>query len=108
MSLRPVCFVVLAALVACAGARPSSDEPTTAREKQKQEARNDKDASDDPPPGSKKWSGWRYKGDRNECFYLFGAKCFKTEKAACQAAGCKAASKKCHAEGGGPATVSCR
>jgi hypothetical protein len=36
---------------------------------------------------------------------VLGRKCFKTEKAACTAAACKAT--KCEVVGGGPATVSC-
>jgi hypothetical protein len=82
-------------------------EPQTAREKMLAEEKANKDTSDDAkPPGSKKWSGWRYQGDRKECFFTVGRKCFKTENAACQAAKCKAPTK-CEAEGGGPATMRC-
>jgi hypothetical protein len=48
----------------------------------------------------------RYQGDRKDCVFLVGKKCFKTESAACEAAHCKAPTK-CEAEGGGPATMKC-
>ncbi len=86
-------------------------EPQTAREKMLAEdkAAGEGEGGDDDakPPGSKKWAGWRYQGDRKDCFVLVGKKCFKTEKAACAAAKCKAPSK-CETDGAGPATLSCR
>ncbi len=98
---------VIAALIAssggCGGGDTKSDnEPTTAKEKQKREA----EASGEIDPANKKWGGWRYQGDRNDCFFVVGRKCFKTENAACQAAHCKSP-KKCEVTGGGPATLSC-
>lgn len=84
------------------GAPPRSDEPTTAKEKQ----RRDAEASGDPDAKAGKWGGWRYTGDRNECFFVVGRKCFKTEAAACTAARC-ASGKKCVTTGGGPASVGC-
>jgi hypothetical protein len=98
MSLRTVALVLL---VACGGSTVSSDEPQTAKEKQLREAK----AAGDTNAG--KWGGWRYQGDRNECFYVVGRRCFKNENAACQAARCKAP-KKCDVVGGGPATVGCK
>jgi hypothetical protein len=87
----------------CGGGDSKSDnEPTTAKEKQRREA----EASGEVDPANKKWGGWRYQGDRNECFFVVGRKCFKTEVAACTAAHCKAP-KKCETTGGGPASVSC-
>ena len=87
-------------LTGCGGGKPASDEPTTAKEKQAREAREK--GEDD---GGKKWGGWRYQGNRDDCFYVVGRKCFKTEDAACQSLRCK--SKKCDVSGGGPATVAC-
>ena len=98
MSLRTVALVLL---VACGGSTVSSDEPQTAKEKQLREAK----AAGDTDAG--KWGGWRYQGDRNECFYVVGRRCFKNQNAACQAARCKAP-KKCDVVGGGPATVGCK
>lgn len=106
MAQRPL-FAALALLIAVLGAACGSppaptNGPKNAKEKQALEAKADPDLK--PPPG-KKWSGWRYQGDRSECFFVVGRRCFKTEKAACEAAECGA--KKCEVEGGGPATVSC-
>jgi hypothetical protein len=106
-------------VVACAGGkmRVKKGEPQTAREKMiaEEKAKKKKDkkeggtTADDEevkPPGSKKWAKWRYEGDRKDCFFLVGRKCFKTEKAACSAAKCKAPST-CETEGAGPAMMSC-
>ena len=103
-SCRHVLAFVTAVLVACGGAQTVSDEPQTAKEKQRREA---KASGDDKPAGSRSWGGWRYKGDRNSCFFETNGKCFKTENAACQAARC-AKPKKCNTSGAGPAQVSCK
>jgi hypothetical protein len=91
-------LVLLAA--GCGGEPPQSNEPTTAKEKQLQEP-----TPKDAPKTTGQWSGWRYTGDRNECFFVVGKRCFKTQEAACAAAKCGAA--KCEATGGGPASVAC-
>jgi hypothetical protein len=106
MSLR-MATLALASLIACGfgcsgGDNKADNGPTTAKEKQQREA----EASGEVDGKNKKWGGWRYQGDRNECFYVVGRKCFKTENAACQAAHCKVPSK-CETTGGGPATISC-
>jgi hypothetical protein len=105
MSLRAVPLLVALAL-SCGGEsmRVRKGEPQTAREKMlaEQKANPEKDE----PMGSKKWSGWRYQGDRKDCFFLVGRKCYKSENAACQAAHCKAPAK-CTTEGAGPAKVKC-
>jgi hypothetical protein len=102
MRSRLISLAVLAALaVGCgSGAAPRTDEPTTAKEKQRRDA-----AASGEADAKGKWGGWRYTGDRNECFFVIGRKCFKTEAAACAAARCGA--KKCVTEGGGPAAVAC-
>lgn len=100
MSLRAL---VLLFAVACGGTTVDSDEPQTAKEKQMIEAK----ASGEADGGNAKWGKWRYEGDRKDCFFVLGRRCFKTENAACQAAHCKAP-KKCVAVGGGPATMTCK
>lgn len=88
------------ALVACGGDPPRAGDPQTAKEKQRQEA------SKEPAPApAGKRSGWRYGGDRDECFFLVGKRCYKSEAKACAAAKC--GTGKCEITGGGPATVSC-
>jgi len=86
-------LVLVLAFGACGGpAKVEKGEPQTAKEKQLREA---------------KASGEVYQGDRADCFFLVGRKCFKSETAACQAAKCKAP-KQCTTTGGGPATLSCK
>lgn len=85
--------------------RVKKGEPQTAREKMRAEEKEHPE-EDDAGGTSKKWSGWRYQGERKDCFFLVGKRCFKTEKAACSAAKCKAPSK-CALEGAGPQTLTC-
>ena len=101
MSLRLAC-VVLVCLAACGAPTIDPNAPTTAKEKQLREARAKGEV--DPPDGQ--WAGWRYQGDRNDCFFVVGRRCFKTKKAACKHVRCKKP-KACTAVGGGPATVKC-
>lgn len=101
MSFRTISLGLLAVLaLGCGGDPPRSDDPQTAKEKQRREAA----AAGETSSGGK-WGGWRYTGDRDECFFVVGRKCFKTEAAACTAARC--GSRKCETTGGGPATVAC-
>jgi hypothetical protein len=83
------------------GGPPKSDEPTTAKEKQRREA----EANGETDANGGKWGGWRYTGDRNDCFFVVGRRCFKSEAAACTAARC--GKRKCETTGGGPAAVAC-
>lgn len=107
MSLRSSGILVALSFVFACGGGPQKvdpDEPKNAKEKQALEA---KEEGDTDKGNAQKWGKWRYAGDRNDCFYVVGRRCFKTENAACQAARCKAP-KKCDTVGGGPATVSCK
>lgn len=105
MSLRLVWVACLAWLIGCGSPQSESSrgEPRTARDKQRREAKAHGELDKEP----KKWGGWRYQGDRDDCFYVVGRQCFKAKPAACQAARCKAP-KTCDVTGGGPATVSCK
>jgi hypothetical protein len=106
MSLRAV-LVVLAFTFACGGVgmKVKKGEPQTAREKMLAEQKKHPEETDSK---GKSWGGrWRYQGDRNDCFYIVGRKCYKTEKAACRAARCKAPAK-CTTEGAGPAAMKCK
>src|ERR1043165_4054119 len=102
MSLRAIRIALVASLLAgCGGTSASrTDEPTTAKEKQRREAAGRGDAA-----SGGKWGGWGYTGARNECFFIVGRRCFKTETAACASARC--GKKKCEVTGGGPAAVTC-
>ncbi|HEY4242162.1 MAG TPA: hypothetical protein VGM88_20225 [Kofleriaceae bacterium] len=94
---------LLALLLAGAGCADTTvadkNEPTTAKEKQRREAEA-KGELDAPADHGK---GWRYDGDRNDCFFVVGHKCFKTQDAACKTCGAKS----CSVTGGGPAQVTC-
>jgi len=105
MSLsRAIGVLLLVTVVACGGSsKHEADEPQTAREKQLREAKA-KGELDGP---KRSWGTWRYAGERGDCFYVIGRRCFKTEKAACRAAKCRGA-KKCKVIGAGPATVKCK
>ncbi|HEX4455014.1 MAG TPA: hypothetical protein VH143_29340 [Kofleriaceae bacterium] len=108
--MRLVCLVIALAASgsACGGAAEDANEPQTARDKQMQEAKanGELDGSD-----ARGWGGWRYQGDRAECFYVVGRRCFKSKKHACASA-CRiplktAALSMCTIDGGGPASVTC-
>ena len=103
MSLRLGWLVVLVlSLHGCGGSQSETKQPKTAKEKQLADMKASGEIDD---KSNGKWGGWRYSGDRKDCRFVLGRKCFKTEKAACSAAACKAT--KCDVDGGGPATVSC-
>ncbi len=96
MSLRA--GLIVAALLGCSGT-PSRRAGAPARDDHRGEARGS-----DATANGKAWGRWRYKGDRDACFFEVGGRCFQTETAACKAARCKA----CTVTGAGPAQVSCR
>jgi hypothetical protein len=100
MSLRAV---VLVALLGCASSSMTTDpnEPQTAKEKQLREAK-EKGELDRPTAKS---NAWNYAGDRKDCFFVVGRRCFKTQKAACTKA-C-GSTQTCKVSGAGPAAVSC-
>lgn len=106
MRLHGLLALVALALGACGGAQTDPNEPQTAREKQYAEAKanGELDGSDARP-----WGGWRYQGDRDDCFYVVGRRCFKSRKRACRVAcGTKTATvDMCTIDGGGPASVTC-
>jgi hypothetical protein len=83
--------------------RSSSKEPKNAKEKQLLEAKASGEAD---ATGQPSWGKWRYSGDRNNCLYVVGRRCFKIEAVACRTLKCKAG-QKCTAAGAGPATLSC-
>lgn len=105
MSLSALPPLAMVLLFACGGAAKTADEPQTAREKQLLEAKKNGELDDNK---GKQWGTWRYSGDRGDCFYVVGRKCFKTKKAACGSLSCDKKKKKCDVVGGGPATVSCK
>jgi hypothetical protein len=105
LSRAPCTFLVVAALIACGGTPKTSDEPQTAKDKQLQEAKASGELDD---PKAKNWGTWSYSGDKQDCFYVIGRRCFKTKAVACNTLACGKKGKKCKVVGGGPATVSCK
>ena len=107
MSLRlgslSLAIAISVAVPSCGGASIDANEPQTAREKQYAEAEKNGELDNRKP---EKKGGWRFKGDRKDCRYLFNSKCFKDETLACKTAGCPVAT--CATSGAGPATVSCK
>ena len=79
-------------------------EPTTAKEKQLLEAK----AAGELDDGDAKSGKWRYQGERTSCFYLLEGRCFKTQKAACAKAKCKAPQTCSGDDDGSPITVACK
>lgn len=102
MSVRTIWLAALVIACGPSTTKVEPGEPQTAREKQYAEAKKSGELDD----GDAKWGKWRYTGDRKDCFFVAGRKCFKTSNAACQASKCKAPAK-CKTTGAGPATVSC-
>jgi len=92
-------FVLLAVLVftACGGGTGESSDSSSADAK----PRKDKPV----PEQGKQWSGWRWKGKRQDCFFKVGNECHSSLEAACKAAGCDRSS--CVHDDGAPARVSC-
>jgi hypothetical protein len=65
-------------------------------------------AADEEPVSEhgKKWGGWRWKGKRNDCFFLVDNACHDTFEGACKAAKCK--ESECLHDESAPAVVSCK
>src|SRR5262249_18440087 len=40
------------------------------------------------PKKEKTWGGWRWKGKRQDCFFVYRNQCFDSKARACKAAGC--------------------
>lgn len=93
-------FLVLPGVTGCGGAKSSSGDT-------QETTKVPPDPGEGEPLKSKdeKGNGWRWKGKRDHCYYVFENRCFEKKKAACEAAGCQLA--ECQADGGAPAKVRC-
>jgi hypothetical protein len=94
-------FLVLPGVTGCGGASNSSGE------NQSSTTVVPPDTEEGAPldPSDDKGNGWRWKGKRDHCYYVFENRCFEDKKAACEAAGCPVAS--CQADSGAPAKIRC-
>jgi hypothetical protein len=90
--MRGTCKLVLIgllALTACGGGRPDaadSTEPAEASEAPRDDRPSE--YADAPSHDGKKGSGWRWKGRRQDCFFVANNECFEVRIDACRAAGC--------------------
>jgi len=107
---RLVAATILFVTAACAGPPLPSEEPRaktrTRAGKHGSEAVREAEDPERVSSKGKDWDGWRYGGSRDDCFFVVGRRCFSSKAAACKAAKC--GGKSCVADGGGPATITCR
>lgn len=104
-------FIALAAagLISggCGGAADTGGATPRNRSAKRREApRADYEDENSVGMSQRRVSRWRWKGARKDCFYVVGNKCFRTEKAACRAAGCSERAD-CELDDGAPREVSC-
>lgn len=98
------CISPLASCGGGASSKPGDKASTSSSTTTATAAEPEKDRGTLDPRG-KSWGGWRWKGKRDNCFYLVDNQCFDDREAACQAAGCEA--DDCRTDRGAPAKVSC-
>lgn len=99
---RVAMFAVFLGLVAGCG---SDDGKKVDSPKGKKTDKGDDD-DDEVSSKGKKWGGWRWKGKRNDCFFVYKNECFPTMKKACKRARCDA--DKCEHDDSAPAKVECK
>jgi hypothetical protein len=104
-SLAVACLIALG----CGGGG-AADDGTTPRSRRAKtaKAKQQADYSDENSIGmpDERVSRWRWDGARKDCFYVVGNRCFKTEAAACKAAGCRKVDG-CDMDDSAPVQVSC-
>lgn len=89
----------LGVLAACGGSSPDGAKSPE----------SDKASADDEGEVSskgKKWGGWRWKGRRNDCFFLYENECFSSLEKACRRAKCD--KDACEHDDSAPAKVRCK
>lgn len=95
---RAIVLLAFLALTACGGGTGESSDSSSADDGK---PRKEKPV----PEQGKQWSGWRWKGKREDCFFKVGNECHSSLEAACKAAGCGKSS--CVHDDSAPARVSC-
>jgi hypothetical protein len=109
---RTLSTALLIALMAC-GTAGTGKGKKSGEDKADADGSGQSEAAPGPPRsyedqgGKNEYGGWRWKGKRQDCFFVVGNKCFTELDAACTAAKCAKKKQTCRTEGGGPATVSC-
>lgn len=94
-----IALVALLALAACGGGGSEGGDGSSAEGDRR--ARQDKPVAEQ----GKKWSGWRWKGKRQDCYFKVENECHSSLEGACKAAGCKKSD--CVHDEAAPANVSC-
>jgi len=92
-------------LAGCGGGGDKGKSGNTTAETAAEKAKNEPKQPEVSEKG-KQWGGWRWKGKRDDCFFVVGNRCFNDKAKACKAAKCSA--KSCQITGGGPAKVTCK
>lgn len=110
--MKPALLAALAAglltLAACGGPPPAKRAKSSSSAKSKGKTPITvvpPQEEDEVDREGKKWKGWRYTGQRDDCYYVVKRKCYTSRKKACKAAGC--AKHDCRIDGAGPSRVSC-
>jgi hypothetical protein len=85
-------LALLSVIAACggssAGGAANDDEAAAAETEEKSGGTDQRPASTGSAAEGGKGSGWRWKGKRQDCFYVHDNECFAEKKSACRAAGC--------------------
>ena len=107
--VAPLSVFAGASLSACAGGQQSGEEEDQARRgKKKKKTKHrkhppDKDAVSEK---GKSWGGWRWKGDRDDCYFVHKNRCFDSKSRACEKAKC--GKRGCQVDDGAPSKVTCK
>lgn len=103
----------VALFAACLGLATCGSTPDKTESPDGDNGTKNKRSKDDPSADEeaefakgKKWGGWRWKGRRNDCFFIYNNECFSTMKKACKRAKCSA--KRCEHDDSAPAKVICK
>lgn len=97
---RVATFALCLGLAAGCGSGPDKTESPGG-----EKADND-DGEEEVSSKGKKWGGWRWKGKRNDCFFIYNNECFSSMKKACRRAKC--GDTECEHDDSAPAKVSCK
>jgi hypothetical protein len=108
MTLRPALVVLGLILASCGGSE--RDQVVTPRSRAAQQPASPTKVAtyeDENSVGmsDQRVSRWRWKGQRQRCYFVVDNQCFDSKKAACQALGCKLS--ECKADDRAPAEVTC-
>jgi len=98
-----VAFVASVCVLSCGGSR--EQPPKTAGKSRASAIKRTKADKQPVSEAGKRWGGWRWRGKRDTCFFVFRNHCFSSKKRACSVAKCGA--RKCKHRGGGPAEIYC-